>query len=469
MQRKNFQNLLGWFKKVDRKPLIIRGARQVGKTWLVRNLAQILNLDLLELNFERDSNLKTLFSENDPKKTLVELEVFFNRNIDVTRSLLFLDEIQAAPELISKLRWFAEEKPQLAVIATGSLLDFVLDEHEFSMPVGRINYMHLEPLSFEEFLLALGQNKLCDFLNQFNLTDNISATIHEHLLQFFREYILVGGLPAAVDSWVKERSLIKTHEVQQNLLSTYKDDFSRYAKKLSHDRLNEVFNAIPRLLGSKFKYSVVNKDVQSVSIKNALNLLCKARLCHKVFASTASGIPLEAGIKDNIFKVILFDVGLLSSIMGLPLYEITKLSEINFTNEGPITEQVIGQLLRTLSPYYLEPKLCYWIREQRGSEAEVDYLTHHEEQIIPIEVKSGTTGTLRSLHGFMKQKGLKKAVRFNSDYASVAKIQIHDHTGDLVEYQLISLPLYMVEQMPRLIESVKSEAIANLSQPSTVF
>ncbi|MCL5260441.1 MAG: ATP-binding protein [Gammaproteobacteria bacterium] len=451
MDRKITKNLCDWYKAKDRKPIILRGARQVGKTWLVRNLATKLNLDLLELNFERNIKLKTIFKDNDPQKTLLRLESFFNKNINVGQSLLFLDEIQSAPELLSKLRWFAEEKPELAIIATGSLLDFALEEYKFSMPVGRISYMYLEPVSFEEFLLAQNQHKLCELLASFELKDEIPEVIHERLWQLLRDYVFVGGMPSAINNWIEKKSFISVGEIQQNILQAFRDDFSKYAKRISTERLDEVFRAVPNLLGKKFKYSSVNRDVRFESLKNALNLLCKARICHKVFFSNANGIPLDAGIKENIFKVIFLDTGLASAALGLSFNETYSFDEFKLSNEGRIAEQLIGQLLRTISPYYIDSKLHYWINEKTGAESEIDYLIQQNTEIIPIEVKSGTTGTLRSLHQFMEIKNLKIALRLNADYPSITDVKVKNHAGKLIEYKLISLPLYLIEQINRIL------------------
>ncbi|MFA6409129.1 MAG: AAA family ATPase [Gammaproteobacteria bacterium] len=455
MDRKAIKNLCSWYEQTGRKPLIIRGARQVGKTWLVRLFAKQLNLDLLELNFERDPKLKSLFQDNDPNKVLAHIEALFNKNILPKQSLLFLDEIQTAPELLAKLRWFAEEVPDLAVIATGSLLDFILEEHEFSMPVGRIQYLHLEPMSFEEFLLALGEQKLCDFLNSYEIKNQIPEAIHDQLWKYLREYVFVGGLPSAVDNWRQNRSFLNISEVHQNLLATYRDDFAKYAKKSAHDRLEEVFRAIPRLLGKKVKYSAINKDLPSTILKNALNLLCKARICHKVYASSGNGIPLEASIKEHVFKIIFLDVGLVSAACGITLPERMKFDELRLVNEGGIAEQLTGQLLRTIFPYFVEPKLYYWISEKAGAGAEIDYLIQDNTRIIPLEVKSGSTGTLRSLHNFMKLKNCQLALRINADYPSIVDVNVKDHTGEPINYKLLSLPAYLVEQVPRLMKLIQ--------------
>lgn len=457
MERKIFKELYVWFETKElRKPLIIRGARQVGKTWLVRHLAKKFNLELLELNFEQNPHIKSFFQDNEPKKIITRLETFFSKTINLKTCLLFLDEIQAAPELFAKLRWFAEDMPELAVIATGSLLDFMLEEYEYSVPVGRVQFLHLEPMSFEEFLLAIGQKKLCDFLGNYKLSETIPILIHERLQQFLRDYIFIGGMPEAVEYWSKNSStfpnqqiLTRTKEIQFNILATFRDDFSKYAKRLPKEHLEEVFNAVPLLLGKKFKYSSVNKDIQSINIKNALNLLCKAKVCHKIQACSASGIPLAATIKKNIFKVIMMDIGLVTAVTNI----LTKTFYDTSVIKGGITEQLVGQILRTLPPKFIEPELFYWVREEPGSEAEIDYIIQFNDAIIPIEVKSGSTGTLRSLHLFMKEKKLIRAVRINSDLPSITNVDLKDHTGTKINYKLLSIPVYFTEQLYRLLEN----------------
>ncbi|OGT98286.1 MAG: AAA family ATPase [Gammaproteobacteria bacterium RIFOXYB2_FULL_38_6] len=453
MERKILHDLKTWLHDPNRLPLVLRGARQVGKTWVVRYFAEKMGLKLLELNFERDTHLKSLFTHNDPHRTLLQLETFFNHSIDPSSSLLFLDEIQAAPELLAKLRWFAEELPELAVIATGSLLDFILEDHSFSMPVGRISYLHLEPMSFEEFLVGVDENKLCEFLSQYQLKDTIPEALHHRLLPFLREYILIGGLPAVVKNWTQNKSLISVRKIQQDILSAYRDDFAKYAKRISHERLEEIFKAVPRLIGKKFKYSTVNPEIQSIAVKKALNLLCKAKVCHKVHAVSGDGIPLVSTIKEKVFKVILLDTGLVSAAIGLTLSDMTQMNEINLINQGSISEQLIGQLLRTIYPRFMEPDLFYWIREIPGSEAEIDYLIQHQIHLVPIEVKSGTTGRLKSLHAFMKLRKLEKAIRFNTDYPSVIEIKAEKESDQKFSYQFISLPFYLAEQISRLLNS----------------
>lgn len=453
MQRAILEYLKNWLHSTERKPLVLRGARQVGKTWVVRKLAEKENKSLIELNFEKKPQLLSLFESNQPQHILLNLEVFLNQKIIPEESVLFLDEIQVVPEILSKLRWFMEEMPDLPVIAAGSLLEFVLADHAFSMPVGRITYAHLEPLSFEEFLVASKQTTLYHFLTNYKLGNNIPDIIHHQLMEFMQEYSIIGGMPAVLANWIENKNLLQTQQIQHDLLATYRDDFAKYAGKLTINRLDEVLLAVPRMLAEKFSYSRVNNQVQSASLKQALNLLLKARLCHKVESCYANGIPLGAEIRDNFFKLIFLDVGLACALLGLGFQQIKSAQDLNLVNQGGVSEQLVGQLLRTINPFYVEPTLYYWTRDLKGSEAEVDYIIQHANQVIPLEVKSGNTGILKSLHLFMQLKQLPLAVRINSASPLVTNINTKIHDGTTVQYQLISLPIYLLGQLHRLLAS----------------
>lgn len=455
MERSSLAYLKTWLNTADRRPLVIRGARQVGKTWLVRHLAKTIGKQLVELNFEKHPALANLFEPNDPQQILLNLSTVTNQTIEPSNSLLFLDEVQMAPQLLSKLRWFAEDLPQLPVIAAGSLLEFVLAEHSFSMPVGRITYMHLEPLSFEEFLLANNKKSLYEYLQKFTLNTIMPEIIHHQFWMLFKEYLLVGGLPAVVSSWITERSLAKVNQVQHDLLATYRDDFAKYRGRIAIERLDEVMLTIPKMISQKFVFSRVNSEVQIKTIKQVLDLLEKARLCHRVKSCSANGVPLAAEIKDKYLKEIFLDTGLCCTALGLNFTQIKEASEITLINNGSIAEQVVGQLLRTIEPPYIEPNLYCWHREEPSSSAEIDYVIQHGNHVIPIEVKAGATGALKSLHMFMRLKKLPLAVRVNSNLPIVTNVEVKDHIGNQVKYILLSIPFYMLGQIHRLINSEK--------------
>lgn len=449
MKRFALDFLQDWLVSRTRKPLILRGARQVGKTWLAREIAQQNHFQLVEINFENTPYRAAAFESNQPTEILTALEATLNVSIDPHRSLLFLDEIQAVPHLIAKLRWFKELLPELPVIAAGSLLEFTLAEHSFSMPVGRVSFAHIEPLSFEEFLLACKKEKLLDYLRAWNFSDTFNMALHQDLLSLFKEYLIVGGLPAAVDSWITERSVLSLSQTHQDILASYRSDFSKYHGHLNIQRLEDVLMAVPRLLGQKFVFAQVNPIAHPDSIKKAVDLLNKARVCHKVRCTAANGLPLAAESRDKFFKEIFLDVGLASSSLGLNLAEVTALSEVDLVNKGVIAEQVIGQLLRTLQPFFIEPELFYWQNEKSGSQAELDYLTTHGTRIIPIEVKAGASGRMRSLEQLMQLKKLSTAVRV---YAGRPEIEHKEH------YRLLSLPFYLFGQLHRLIDTLDSDS-----------
>lgn len=455
MRRDRTLSLVHWLNSKARKPLIIRGARQVGKTWLIRDLAQSQERRLLELNFEKRPDLESLFSSNDPKEIIINIAASTGSKIEPSKAILFLDEIQAAPHLLEKLRWFAEDMPELPVIAAGSLLDFTLAKHEFSMPVGRIGYLYLEPLSFEEFLDAVGEHELRTYLESYDWNLNIPAAIHSQLMKAIKEYLVVGGMPAAVSTWTTEKAPDAVTQIHFDLLTTYRDDFAKYSGRLTVDRLEDVMSSVPRQLGKKFVYKDANSEVSTAPLKQALDLLSKARVCHRIVSTSANGLPLGAEADERFLKVIMLDCGLCGTTLGLSLHQLRSVSEISMINSGGMAEQLVGQLLRTVTPAYIPPSLYYWQRGKKGAEAEIDYIIQHENQVIPIEVKAGTTGTLKSLHQFMKEKKKLTAVRINSDVPRLGPIQVRDSLGSSIEYHLLSLPFYLLGQLHRLIKSAE--------------
>jgi len=454
MKRRRSAFLIDWLHERPRKPLVIRGARQVGKTWLIRDFARSQGLELIELNFEKRPELESLFASNDPKEILLNLQTLAKGKINPSASLLFLDEIQAAPKLLAKLRWFAEDAPELPVIAAGSLLEFALAKHEFSMPVGRINYMYLEPLSFEEFIEATGRQTLGTYLEQYTWNMTIPLAIHTQLMKVIKEYVLIGGMPAAVSSWIQNHNLNKVSQVHFDLLATYRDDFAKYSGRLPVDRLEEVMAAVPRQLGNKFVFSRVNSQVPSPPLKQGLDLLVKAKVCHLVLSTAANGLPMGAEINEKYKKVVMLDCGLCGVSLGLTMQQIQSADEIILINNGAMAEQLVGQTLRTLFPPYVSPSLYYWQRRAKKANAEIDYAFQFKNEVIPIEVKAGSSGSLKSLHQFMKEKRKKLAVRVNSDYPSIAPVEVKNGSGETISYRLLSLPFYLLGQLNRLLEEL---------------
>jgi predicted AAA+ superfamily ATPase len=445
------KELDAWLKNPNRKPMVIRGARQVGKTWLVRSLANRHKFKLIELNFERLPSLADLFTGNDPAEILRNIEAELATSIELDSSLLFLDEIQAAPQLFSKLRWFREDMPQLPVIAAGSLLDFALNKHQYSVPVGRITYFHLEPMSFFEFLMATGNQALRTKLSSISPETKLPESLHEKCLGLYHDYCLVGGMPEVVQEWIDSKNLKSCIKIQQDLLATYRDDFHKYGGEMDAGLLNRILLSISEQLGNKFVFSRVDSAKKVVKIKNALTRLCQARVCTKVLHTAGNGVPLGAESNDKFFKSIMVDIGLVSVQMRLSSTSRGEAKIIIFSNKGGLAEQFVGQQLRAAQTPLAEPCLFYW-QATGGRQGEIDYIIQHGNLVVPVEVKSGASGSMKSLHQFMANKHLNFAVRCNINQMSLENISVKTTLGQPVLYRLLSIPLYLTERLDGLIE-----------------
>lgn len=439
-----------WFKSPNRKPLVLRGARQVGKTWLVRDFTARNQLVLVELNLERRPALAELFTTNDPRVIVANLEAEFATRIIPETSCLFLDEIQAAPELLAKLRWFKEEMPQLAVIAAGSLLEFALVRHRYSMPVGRISYFYLEQLSFFEFLLACGHEALYRRIISGDPEQGLPPTLHDKGLELYRQFCLVGGMPEVVQAWVDGGALDGCLKIQHDLLATFRDDFHKYGGEMDARLLDRILHAVAEQLGCKFVVSRIEPGSRLASAKKALHLLFQARICSMVVHTGANGLPLGAGINEKFFKTLLIDVGLVSAQLGLALMKRSQIEQVVFANKGGMAKQFVGQQLRAAQSPDMEPQLFYWQRTG-GRMGEIDYLIQHGNQIVPVEVKAGAAGAMKSLHQFMAEKKLSVAVRFDTNPPSWQTVNVKTTTGEAVEYRLLSLPLYLAGHLDALL------------------
>jgi uncharacterized protein len=447
------RELDAWLKSPNRKPLVLRGARQVGKTWLVRDFAARNNLKLIELNLEKFPNLSDLFSENKPAEILKNIEAELSTSITPESSCLFLDEVQAAPELFSKLRWFKEDMPELPVIAAGSLLEFALGKLKYSMPVGRITYFYLEPMTFFEFLIATGNEALYQKMFSLNMETTMPETLHAKGIDLYRQYCLVGGMPESVSTWLEGRDLQACLKIQHDLLATYRDDFHKYGGEMDARLLNRILLSVSEQLGGKFVYSMVDSGVQTSVIKKALMLLFQARVCSRISHTSGNGVPLGAESNEKFFKALMVDVGLVSAQLGLTTEKRSGLEKTILSNKGGIAEQFVGQQLRASQSPLMDPQLYYWQRTG-GRLAEIDYIIQHRNNIIPVEVKSGAAGRMKSLHQFMEEKKLTLAVRFNINQPVLEKIDVTTTTGQQVKYRLISLPLYLAERVGDLIDQV---------------
>lgn len=453
LKRTAENHLHKWYKGKRRKPLVLRGARQVGKSTLVQNFAAMNHLALNEVNLERHLYLDDVFKTLDVEMIAREIEVVTGKNLRHPDAILFLDEIQATPHALQALRYFYEERPDLPVISAGSLLEFTLADHHFSMPVGRIEYYHLSPMKFNEFVAAI-EPELSRYLTEFQIDKDIPETAHRKLNKRQREFLFIGGMPEAVDTYKEEGSLGEVTAVHRSIVETYQDDFSKYAKQKDLALMQKVFRQIPRILGQKIKYSNVSREDKSRQVKAVIDLLTKSRVCHQVFHSHCSGVPLFAEIEETTYKMLFMDVGMATHLCGLVWTRLQSLDDKAIINEGGLAEQFIGQHL--LDPFE-SPKLTYWLRESRSANAEVDYVTANEDRIIPIEVKSGKSGTLKSLQQFVLNKQASIAVRFDLNPPSLQQVSHAVRTRDgsqPVTYTLLSLPLYLVEELSRILTSI---------------
>lgn len=450
MQRQQLQFLTRWLHNKNRKPLIIRGARQVGKSTLVQLFAAQQGMTLLTANLERYPALANTFASNDPEKILQQIEALPRMPAVNESALLFLDELQAVPEAIPALRYFYEDRPQLPVVCAGSLLEFVLAAHQFSMPVGRVQYLHMGPMTFSEFLLALGEDKLYQVVTEYQPGNEIGEVAHQRLLQLLRSYYFVGGMPEAVAAFAETRSYQSVSDVHNSIIETYRDDFPKYGKNRDQNRMLDVFNFAARNVGIKVKYSNISREDQSAALKKDLELLCMARVISKVVHSHCSGLPLQASLEDKVYKLLFLDVGLMNAICGLNWRTLSQFDDIKLVNEGAIAEQFVGQHLQVLLAESPNRELTYWLREGRSANAELDFVVALEGQIIPVEVKAGASGSMKSLHQFMAEKQAPFAVRFDAGLPAISTINAvvnSDNQRKDVSYKLVSLPLYLVERL----------------------
>jgi len=456
MYRHQLEYLKRWLQKKNRKPLIIRGARQVGKSTLVELFALENKGNLYNVNLERFPELNEAFASKDPDKIIAQLEILPNMPNSSENLLLFLDEIQSVPEAIPTLRYFYEDKPELPLLSAGSLLEFALNDHKFSMPVGRVQYLHMGPMRFSEFLLAIGEERLATLIMNYQYGDVISGIAHKRLLELLRSYYFVGGMPEAVGIFADTKNYREVSEVHNSIIDTYREDFPKYAGGRNLTRMLNVFNFAARNVGAKVKYSNISSQDQSATLKKDLELLMMARVISKVVHSHCTGLPLQADMEEKTFKLLFLDVGLMNAISGLNWRVLSQLDEMKLINEGTIAEQFIGQHLQGILSDTPNRELTYWLREGRANNAEVDFVVGLQGHVIPIEVKAGATGSMKSLHQFMGEKGGDLAVRFDASLPAEFEIDTTIRKGNdtkAVNYRLLSLPIYLVERLDEVVSS----------------
>lgn len=437
MKRKADERLQKWIDSPRRKPILLRGARQVGKSTLVRNFAHARGLVLNEINLERHRDLTNVFSSMDMSAICTRISAILGRDIQAKGSLLFLDEIQAVPEAIAALRYFYEDMPELPVVAAGSLLEFALAKHSFSMPVGRIEYLHLGPMDFKEFAEEMNPY-LASCLNMDTVQSDSAASFHAEMIKLLRTYLVVGGMPESVLAFSQTKSLAEAAAVQEQILGTYVDDFAKYANGRDLAGMQAVFRRIPANVVHKVKYVNFARDMKSRDVKSMLELFVKARIVSPVINTDANGIPLGAEEDRDVWKPLFLDVGLMNHANGVSAASIGDLSDTELVNTGTIAEQYVGQQLLYKGGTEEMPSLHYWLREGAKNNAEVDFVVADGTSVLPVEVKSGKAGSLRALREMMAAKRLKRAVRFDANVAGTQRVSL----ADGLAFELVNLPLY---------------------------
>jgi predicted AAA+ superfamily ATPase len=446
MKRQAEQVLSEWRGRPGRKPLVLRGARQVGKTYLVENWAGQHFRSVLKVDLERERDLHSLFCQPDPQRLLEELTLLKRQAVTPGQTLLFLDEVQACPPALAMLRNFYELMPDLHVIAAGSLLDFALREFAHSMPVGRIEFLHLHPMSFEEFLEAVEGPALAGYVGEISLRQSLSEAMERKLIETLRRYFFIGGMPEAVRVYSERKDLLEVQRVQTALLQTVQEDFAKHGSGRLQELMRKTYRHVAENVGRKLKFVNVSRDERAAEVRRALEFLAQSRLVHLVYHTSANGLPLGAERDERRFKPLFLDVGLVNRMCGLDLVGAEELTTVN---EGALAEQFVGQQLLCAAAAFEDPQLFYWGREARNANAEVDFVISRHQDILPVEVKAGKTGTLRSLFQFLLEKKRRRAVRFHLRPPALEAVKLPGAEGTTA--QLLSLPLYLAGQIDRLL------------------
>lgn len=429
------KELFLWKNSKRRKPLLLRGARQVGKSSTVRELGKQFD-SFIEVNFERDNkelNINSVFERGlSPERICEELSVIYNSPIIPGKTLLFFDEIQQCLPAISSLRYFYEEMGDLHVVAAGSLLEFALQELP-SFGVGRIRSMFLYPFSFDEFLRASEMEMLADTVLNASSDQPLSDALHSQSLHHLLRFILIGGMPEVVATYVEGGSLLDCQTILDDLMLSLYDDFSKYKERVPTSRLQEVFASVIQQTGKKFTYAHASQSANHQQIKESVELLELAGIVYSVTHSSSNGIPLAAEMNIKHRKFMIFDTGLYQRFLRLDLGQLIVAETLNQINKGALAEMFVGLELMKLNSVTNPNQLFYWQREKRGSAAEVDYVIQLNSDIVPVEVKSGTKGAMQSMYRFMSEK--------NSSYGIRCSMENFGKFDDIKIY-----PLYAVSQ-----------------------
>lgn len=434
MKRLLSAELNKWRQKSNRKPLVLKGVRQCGKTWLLREFGKQYYPDVATFNFEENPALCSIFDQDlDAKRILLELGIVRGKAIQPEKTLIILDEIQACGKALTSLKYFQENALEYHIVCAGSLLGIALHEEQ-SFPVGKVDFLTLYPMSFEEFLMAMDQEMLAGYLDSLKPGQKISEPVANQLTGWLRQYFIIGGMPEVVRTWKETGELIEAERVQQAILLSYELDFAKHAPRTEFPKLNAIWTSIPQQLSkpnNKFMFSHVKKGWRAKELENALEWLIGAGLIHKVCLIEKPYFPLSSYADATSFKLYLCDIGLLRKLAGVPAQIIWNTSDLYTEFRGAMTENyVLTELIRSAAD-----TLYYW---NSGNTAEVDFVLQQGVEIVPIEVKSQKSIKSRSLAEYRK--------KYNPAYAVKTSM-----VPELSISTLLNIPLFMIHTLPKWI------------------
>lgn len=443
--------LLEWKHSSSLKPLLLRGARQVGKSWAVEHLGKSFDY-FIEVNFEKRPEIKEVFEKvHDVHELANSLGMLYNKPVEAGKTLLFLDEIQASPDAIKSLWSFKEDFPDLHVIAAGSLLEFTLKELP-SFGVGRIRSLFVYPFSFDEFLMAEGKSTWVKAKQEASAEKPLLTALHQDLVLHYRTFLMVGGMPASVAAWVNSHDYRKCQTELDDIQLAYYDDFAKYARKVDPVLLRNTLQSVILQIGNKFTYSKVEGGYRAEEVKKALGLLCDAGIIKRVSYTAANGLPLGAGVNEKFRKYIYLDSGLLLRILDMDLGSARQLTDLilagsaeDFVNKGGLAEMVLGWEMVKYNNPRSQHDLYYWENTAEGTRSEVDYIMARDLKVLPIECKAGVSGKMKSLHLFMRQKHLTDAVRCSLENFSL--LENHDKQDSDALRSIQIIPLYAISTL----------------------
>ncbi len=432
MERTLIHELLVWKEKEDRKPLVLKGVRQCGKTYLLKDFGNRYYDNIAYFNFEETDSLSSVFEKDyDTKRIILELELFLGRSIKPGSTLIILDEIQECGRALTAMKYFCENAPEYHIVCAGSLLGIALHK-QFSFPVGKVDFLTLYPMSFSEFLRACGSETLADYVDNFKKGDTVPEPIGDKLTTFLRQYYITGGMPEVVSTWQKTNNIEEVERVQQNIINSYELDFAKHAPTKDFPKLTAIWRSIPEQLAkenTKFIFSHVKKGWRSKDLEDALEWLIAAGLVYKVCKIEKPFIPLSSYADDTSFKLYMADIGILRKLSKLP-YEVILDATPNYREfKGSLTENyVLCELVKSV-----DETLYYW---SSGNTAEVDFILQSASEIVPVEVKSERNVKARSLAEYRKKYTPKYSVKTSMK---------NETNGE----EVLNIPLYLISALER--------------------